>query len=91
MTFSCSFSILLPYFYTLKYQIKDIILKAIITCQLSFYFLQKQSQHFVLIISKTITIMDNVLAIGISKMPKIPDRTSFHFFLNQAFGKKYTQ
>ena len=31
--------------------------------------------------------MDYVVSIGISKMPKIPDKSNFHFFLNQAFRK----
>lgn len=31
--------------------------------------------------------MDYVLAIGISKMPKIPDKSNFHFFLNKVFRK----
>jgi hypothetical protein len=31
--------------------------------------------------------MDYVVSIGISKMPKIPDKSTFHFFMNQAFRK----
>ena len=29
--------------------------------------------------------MDYVLSIGISKIPKIPDKSNFHFFLNLTF------
>jgi hypothetical protein len=57
-------------------------------CESLFLFSQKkQPQHHLLIILKTITIMDYVVSIGISKMPKIPDKSTFHFFMNQAFRK----
>lgn len=52
----------------------------------SFIFLKK---IIILIINsfKTISLMDNVLSNGISKMPKIPDKNNLYFFPNTILRK----
>lgn len=52
----------------------------------SFIFLKKITMPIINSF-KTISLMDNVLSNGISKMPKIPDKNNFHFFLNMKFRK----